>query len=306
MMILLSSIFIYLFDCCYIIMRTLFILLLFIIPVFAYAQKPVNTDSLDTSTKDKPWRVTRDEFIQKYTHNNDTLVLLTELWYQKRRTAIAKIAGIPVSFLVMFGAAAITQGNQSVAVPYSMLGAGVAFSTNGLVQLSVYSRKELYKTVQDYEAGKPIPPVLLKRAMERQSRKDYTLNQADFLARHGSDDTSKALIRMFYRKRNEGYTLTSFLFSSVLTTMAVNRLDIDLQSGPNSDVIIPFGTMIAYCVIVLPSIPISIIGLVQSQIYNRKKLCRIIRQRQQGIKTDPKIIHKLKPKDFLIKKSRLP
>jgi hypothetical protein len=138
---------------------------------------------------------------------------------------------------------------------------------------------------------------------------DYKLTKQEFLNYYGTDDTAKAVINMFYRKRGMAgitYCLVpggSCAVGEILVVLGgfgTVFTGLSLISGqgssllPVSFVLIVVGTILSTAgVLVYP-----IIATINRANYTRKKLLFALVERERGTKLPVEIIQNLKPTDF--------
>ena len=128
---------------------------------------------------------------------------------------------------------------------------------------------------------------------------NYNIRQDVFLNNYGLDDTSRALINMFFRKRKiaflescgvptGGLILTIFMFDA--STREIKKTG---ESGPGGTLLLS-GLLSGLTSLII--IPVD--GLINNITYSRKKLLYTLVKRERGIPVPVKILAELKPKDF--------
>jgi hypothetical protein len=122
---------------------------------------------------------------------------------------------------------------------------------------------------------------------------EYRLNKAEFMHYYGVDDTSRALINMFFRKRTNSIVnfcapISGCLGVGILSNGELFDPYIFLYGGASLIFAAAGGVAIVY----------MIRGVVQKITYSRQTLLYILVDRERGVPVSPDLLDKLKPVDF--------
>jgi len=117
---------------------------------------------------------------------------------------------------------------------------------------------------------------------------DYHLSKDAFMYYYGTDDTSRAIIHLFYRKR--GIAALDFIVMPIAASVLGNLMETFI----GNPAIIIVGTVIA--TVGFWGIPIYYI--VQRSNYNRQKLIYVLVGRERGERVPFNILDKLRDQDF--------
>lgn len=129
-------------------------------------------------TSHKPWRISKEQFIQKFGHD-DTSKALIDYWFYTRETGW--LVTIPTSVLTVLTGAGFF---YVLSVDESSL---IAIATGTLflpclillslciVFLTQHSKKKLYKLLQIHQSGKRLPAKLSKELERFMKRKKLSI-----------------------------------------------------------------------------------------------------------------------------------
>ena len=129
---------------------------------------------------------------------------------------------------------------------------------------------------------------------------DYHLSKDEFMYYYGKDDTAKAIIHMFYRKRGLG--VIDFVVLPIGSSIIGGAMEASgalLAFGPSASIgtavgLILGGGIIAY----VGFFGFPIFYLVRRSIYTRQKLVYILASRERGEKNPFYVLDKLRDSDF--------
>lgn len=231
------------------------------------------------------YKLSKEMFLRIY-GSNDTLKVLIEFYFLKRKNGMYKIGLLPVSASIMMGEAALYNSiGLFYLTPlfYYISFASAPISVYGFIQLLTFNRKKLLKIIKVYEAGFHIPEKTLKKISNYQLNLNSKLSRQEFIDLYDNNDTTSLLINMFFNKRSSGfYYLLSFP-TSILLSAAVLGIEIGLQTrGPGDKVIILTVSPIVFVLTVIPSIFLIGKGLIQILKFSRKRLLKILLDYQKG------------------------
>jgi hypothetical protein len=119
---------------------------------------------------------------------------------------------------------------------------------------------------------------------------DYKLTKYQFLNYYGTDDTSRALINMFFRKRSNSVYNACIPTGSALTLIALTNSSIFFaQSTAELGFLIGTGAIVFVYLVR---------GIVQRCTYTRKSLLYILVDRENGYPVPQQVLDKLRGIDF--------
>lgn len=237
------------------------------------------SDTIKVNKSD--YKLSKEMFLKIY-GSNDTLKVLIEFYFKKRKNSMYKIGLLPVSTSIMMGEAALYNSiGLFYLTPlfYYISFASAPISVYGFIQLLTFNRKKLLKIIKVYEAEFHIPEKTLKKISNYQLNLNSRLTRQEFIDLYDNNDTTSLLINMFFNKRSSGfYYLLSFP-TSILLSMAVFEIERELQGGGK---IIFTVLPIVFVLTVIPSIFLSGKGLIQILKFSRKRLLKILLDYQKG------------------------
>ena len=236
------------------------------------------SDTIKVNKSD--YKLSKEMFLRIY-GSNDTLKVLIEFYFKKRKNGMYKIGLLPVSASIMMGEAALYNSiGLFYLTPlfYYISFASAPISVYGFIQLLTFNRKKLLKIIKVYEAGFHIPEKTLKKISNYQLNLNSKLSRQEFIDLYDNNDTTSLLINMFFNKRSSGfYYLLSFP-TSILLSMAVFEIERELHGG----LIILKVSPIVFVLTVIPSIFLIGKGLIQILKFSRKRLLEILLDYQKG------------------------
>ena len=236
------------------------------------------SDTIKVNKSD--YKLSKEMFLRIY-GSNDTLKVLIEFYFKKRKNGMYKIGLLPVSASIMMGEVVLYNSiGLFYLTPlfYYISFASAPISVYGFIQLLTFNRKKLLKIIKVYEAGFHIPEKTLKKISNYQLNLNSKLSRQEFIDLYDNNDTTSLLINMFFNKRSSGfYYLLSFP-TSILLSMAVFEIERELHGG----LIILKVSPIVFVLTVIPSIFLIGKGLIQILKFSRKRLLEILLDYQKG------------------------
>jgi len=133
----------------------------------------INSTAIIPDTSHKPWRISKEQFIEKY-GNDDTSKALIEYWFFTQGTgyAITSLAGAGTT---LFGGVAISsliRGDGLIAAVSGIFAVPLfILLTVCVISLAQHSRKNLYRLLRGRQAGKSLPKKLQKHLTSFMKRK---------------------------------------------------------------------------------------------------------------------------------------
>lgn len=136
--------------------------------LFSYQSMAAVPFSTDSSIHPKPWKLSQQQFIEQYGNNDTSKALINFYFLRNKRAKQVGVVMTGLGLLTAIGIAKITTTSNHNNRAYSyafLLALGLAmlgFAIGMVILFDIlillrFSRKNLYKILQNYSAGKPFP-----------------------------------------------------------------------------------------------------------------------------------------------------